>query len=149
MTNTYLGALQSFPGWSSAQGAFLGAHSLAVSLSLRSRQCCQTQMTRRITGSGHSSTWTPLTCAFPPWPPRLHRGRSMLTAWMSTSEGRVRTPCTSALSAHVKPSLSPCRGTAPQPSLSLAGAESLLQAVHHGVAVMCDLERDPVTFCFP
>lgn len=33
--------------------------------------------------------------------------------------------------------------------LSLAGAESLLQALHHRVAVVCDLERGPVTFCFP
>lgn len=78
------------------------------SLSSRSRQCCRTRMTRRITGSGRSSTWTPLTCAFPPWPLRLHRGKSMLTAWMSTSEGRVRTPCTCALA------VSSCQ-TLPQP----------------------------------
>lgn len=105
VTNTHLGALQSFPAqpW-----CFSGSSLPAVALSLRSRRCCRTRMTRRITGSGHSSTWTPLTCAFPPWPRHLHRGKSMLTAWMSTSEGRVRTPCASAVAVS-------SRHTLPQP----------------------------------
>ena len=70
----------------------------AVVPSSRSRRCCPTRTIRRITGSGPSSTWMPLTCAYPPWRLLRRRGKSMRTAWMSTSEGPVRwTPFTSVV----------------------------------------------------
>lgn len=121
--------------------------------SSRSRRCCPTRTTRRTTGSGPSSTWTPLTCASRPWRPLRRRGKSMPTVWMSMSEVLVSwTPfITCALlvsSSKILPH--PCNEQ-PQTALPvpISSIELLPGVLHRVVAVVCDLQIDPVTFCFP
>lgn len=72
-------------------------------------------MTRPTTGSGPSNTWTPPTCACPPWRPHRRRARPTRTAWTSTSAGLVSVRRPPGLSGRGRSPRAACAPLTPQP----------------------------------